>query len=291
MSPTPFTYLVCNTVLATAIEIPELVQRSDEETQVTVEWDPSAVGSIDQNGLSATIEYGTISVPTPDRLIVRPAPTASAEATRQLLLGSGLRLLFHRRGNLVFHASAVDIDGVAVGFLGAAGAGKSTTAGAFAVAGYDVLADDVVVVANSSSPIIPRSVAGVKLDEAAAAAFGFEPIEPKSDDPPARRYHRTPTHSNRDDCPLGRWYLLTEGSSVSVTALEPGDAVFELMRYSYTEYKANDTDRDDITAHFHRCGALAESVGVRRLNRPARFDALSDVVAAVEEDLACGTIE
>jgi hypothetical protein len=47
------------------------------------------------------------------------------------------------RGVCCLHASVVVVDGWAVALLGSAGAGKSTTAAAFARQGYPVLSDDV----------------------------------------------------------------------------------------------------------------------------------------------------
>ncbi|WP_373540729.1 hypothetical protein [Chamaesiphon sp.] len=60
------------------------------------------------------------------------------------LLGPMLGFVLRLRGTVCLHASAIAIDGRVVVLVGAAGAGKSTTAAAFARAGYPVLSDDVV---------------------------------------------------------------------------------------------------------------------------------------------------
>jgi len=52
------------------------------------------------------------------------------------------------RNRTCLHASAVVVDGRILALLGAKGAGKSTSAAAFARAGYPVLADDIVVLAE-----------------------------------------------------------------------------------------------------------------------------------------------
>lgn len=46
---------------------------------------------------------------------------------RSLILGRAMGTLLHQRGYLVLHASAVNIDGGAIAFLGWRGNGKSTT--------------------------------------------------------------------------------------------------------------------------------------------------------------------
>ena len=53
-------------------------------------------------------------------------------------------LLLRFRGVTCLHASAVAIGGSVIAFVGAEGAGKSTTAAAFARAGYAAVSDDVV---------------------------------------------------------------------------------------------------------------------------------------------------
>ena len=251
---------------------------------MTIECDSSPSPSAGPDALSATLSTGSVVVPSTDRLVVQPSKGTTDEAMRQLVLGMGIRLLFHRRGNLVFHASAIDIDGTAVAFLGGSGTGKSTTAAAFVDAGYDVLADDVVVVSDPSTPTVPRCFAGVKLDRATGAAYGLETVDGDADGGPRRRYHRTPTHFDNDECPLERMYLLAEGDAVAIDPLDPGDAMFELMRYSYSSYDGDDGDRDAVSEHFYRCGTLARSVDVRRLHRPPHLESVSDVVRAVTGD-------
>lgn len=59
------------------------------------------------------------------------------------ILGPLLGFLLHLRGLIPIHASAVDIGGSAIMFIGVSGAGKSTTAAAFARQGYPILADDI----------------------------------------------------------------------------------------------------------------------------------------------------
>jgi hypothetical protein len=58
--------------------------------------------------------------------------------------GPVLAFVLRLRGAVPLHASAVAIDNRGVLFVGEAGAGKSTTAAAFATLGYPVLSDDIV---------------------------------------------------------------------------------------------------------------------------------------------------
>ena len=72
----------------------------------------------------------------PDALALEDAAT--------YLLGSISGFVLRLRGITSLHASAIAIDGAAVAVTGPAGAGKSTTAAAFAARGRAVLSDDVV---------------------------------------------------------------------------------------------------------------------------------------------------
>jgi hypothetical protein len=69
---------------------------------------------------------------------------SSLEDAATYLLGPVLGLLLRFRGVTCLHASAVIIGDSAVAFVGSEGAGKSTTAAAFARSGCAVLSDDVV---------------------------------------------------------------------------------------------------------------------------------------------------
>ena len=66
------------------------------------------------------------------------------DMVRLLLTGSALTALLQQRNMVTLHASAVLIDGHAVGFYGNSGAGKSTTAAVLAGQGFPLIADDVL---------------------------------------------------------------------------------------------------------------------------------------------------
>jgi hypothetical protein len=89
-------------------------------------------------------------------------PTASSlEDTQSYLVGPILGLLLRLRGIVCLHASAVNISDRAVVFVGPEGAGKSTTAAAFARRGYKALSDDIVALVNCGDhfemlPAYPR---------------------------------------------------------------------------------------------------------------------------------------
>lgn len=70
--------------------------------------------------------------------------SSSIENALSYLVGPIMGLLLRLRGAVCLHASAVNITDRAVVFVGSEGAGKSTTAAAFAKQGFPVLCDDIV---------------------------------------------------------------------------------------------------------------------------------------------------
>jgi hypothetical protein len=78
----------------------------------------------------------------------RWSEASSFEDAASYLLGPVFGYLLRLRGVTCLHASAVQCGGRAVAFIGAEGAGKSTTAAAMALRGHAVLSDDIVALAE-----------------------------------------------------------------------------------------------------------------------------------------------
>lgn len=73
---------------------------------------------------------------------------ATLEDTATYLLGPVAGFLLRLRGRVPLHGSGIVVDGGVVGLVGASGAGKSTTAAAFAARGVPVLADDILALSR-----------------------------------------------------------------------------------------------------------------------------------------------
>jgi hypothetical protein len=85
----------------------------------------------------------------PDRLTL--------EDTAVFLRGSILGFVLRLRGLTPLHASAVAVGNQAIALVGPAGAGKSTTAAAFARLGYPVLSDDIVPLLDRGDSFLVQS--------------------------------------------------------------------------------------------------------------------------------------
>jgi len=82
--------------------------------------------------------------------------TLTLEDAVVYLLGPVLGFVLRLRGITCLHASAISVGDRAVVLLGPAGAGKSTTAAAFAKLGYPVLSDDVLALSDQNTTFLAQ---------------------------------------------------------------------------------------------------------------------------------------
>ena len=107
-------------------------------------WDGRYIGLFYNDGARFAIsrEGNEIRADWPDGYILEDACT--------YLIGPVLAFALRLRGGTCLHASAIAGDR-AIALLGVPGAGKSTTAAAFARLGYSILSDDVAVLDDQGS--------------------------------------------------------------------------------------------------------------------------------------------
>jgi hypothetical protein len=92
-----------------------------------------------------------------DYVLGRMPPDSTVADMATYLTGPVLGFLLRMRGVVSLHASAVEIDGHAVAFVGDAGAGKSTTAAMFAQLGYRIVTEDVAALSCEGGRLLVRS--------------------------------------------------------------------------------------------------------------------------------------
>lgn len=225
---------------------------------------------------------GTVLVSDGESIVVEPAGDVEPAVIRQLVLGRGLRLLLHQRGYVVLHASTAIVDGQAVSFVGESGQGKSTTVAGFYGEGHDVAADDVTPVDPETAEVLV-GFQQVKLDRAAVEAVSTA-LRSADATGLARQYYAVPGEVERESVSLGRVYLLDDGPAVRIESVPPSGRPYHLMRSATAAYDSVDDEAVEET--LEDCARLGAAVPVKRLERPREYDALPDVVRAVEDDLA-----
>lgn len=219
-------------------------------------------------------------------IIVEPHPGVDGNLLRSFLLGSAVGVALDQRGLLTLHASAVEIDGCAVAFIGWKGFGKSTTAAALHARGHRLLTDDILALdLAGDAPVIYPGFAQLKLRPDAASSVVAQPellprLHPEID----KLAHRPTAGFSLDPLPLRGIFLLDQGERPEVTPLRPHETFFALVCHSYAQrfLKAPSA----TAAHFRQCERLAASVPVQRLRRPYRLEGLPDVLDLVETHVA-----
>lgn len=284
-------YTAYGLVVDSEVELPELdPSRSDPDVRVRLgdvpesPEDPVEDGRLYRtpNGHYVTFEtIGSVHVSDGRSMVVEPADDVDPEPLRQLVLGRGFRLLLHQRGYVVLHASTAVIDGRAVAFVGESGQGKSTTVAGFYSEGHAVLADDVTPVDPDTAEVVP-GFQQVKLDPEAVAGVETT-LESTTASGLAREYYGVPSEFDAERVPLRCAYLLADGPEIRIEPVPPSGRPFHLMRSSASACES--TDHEAVESTLDDCARLSSKVPVKRLERPREFDALPDLVSAVEADL------
>jgi hypothetical protein len=230
--------------------------------------------ALERNGQEAFADW-------PDRLTL--------EDISPYLVGPVLGLVLRLRGMFPLHASAVNIGDHAIALLGPAGAGKSTTAGAFARFGYRVISDDVVALRQEGSGFfIPPGYPRVNLwAESVQALFGANATLPLIS--PDWDKHFMPLDQDSQfetrSLPLGAIYVLQKReaglSSPVVENMTGAEAFLALLGNTYMNYWPDPKMRRH---EFEVIGRVLAQVPVRRVRAAADPSLLFDLCESIAAD-------
>jgi hypothetical protein len=206
------------------------------------------------------------------------------------LLGSIFGVLCHQRGIPPLHASAVDVAGGCVAFIGASGAGKSTLGAALAGRGHQVIADDLCFLQFDEEGEVQvwPNVSRIRLWEDAMTNLGY--VGPNVE-PVWRGWSKYfiplyPLRNPTEPRCLRRIYQISTasyGDSASVNRVYGAEAIEILMQNVYRLGLAEHMGYKP--ASFMLCATVARSVPVFRFNRPSGFDVLREGVELLEDHL------
>lgn len=225
-------------------------------------------------------EVGVFLISDGNRIKIIPAPSCSEQTIRLYLLGTVMSILLYQRGLLVLHGSVVEIGQRAAIFLGASGAGKSTTTAALQANGHRILADDIAAIDPSHSPVmVAAGSPQIKLGTEVIETLGYEsktlhPLHSLK----GKKGYRFHNDFSLKALPVHRIYVLTFGSEFCISALKPQDAVIELVRHS----RPTTLKFCGGAHHFLQCAQLAKVFPVYRLERPRSIEMLPQFSKFVE---------
>lgn len=292
-----FSYFAYGLRIESEIAIPEFIEAElDCDAQVTIrlEYERSLMEYLPEQVIDEAAYFkltrtdsvfyirnvGLFFVSAGAKIFIIPAPDVSESLLRSYIVGTVMGILLYQQGLLVLHASAVNVHGEAVAFLGVSGEGKSSTAAAFQAANYDVMTDDVApVILGGAEPVLIPGFPQIKLSREIATALDhdFESLLPLASTPIKRGYRLAQTF-NQTPLPLKHIYVLTSDSDFGIERLNHQEAVVELSRHSRPSTLFHKPD----VQHFLQCTSLAKACPVYRLKRPRNIALLPELVHQVE---------
>jgi hypothetical protein len=217
---------------------------------------------------------------------------SSAEEAATYILGPVLGLLLRFRGVTCLHASAVAIGGSVIAFIGAEGAGKSTTAAAFVRAGYAAVSDDVVALVERDgnffvSPTYPHLCLWPESVEMLyGTADALPPFVPNWE---KRRLSSEHGGARFEDgaLPLRALYLLDEIRDEPGPHVEAVTGQIGFLALVANSYATNMLDSEMRANEFRTLSNLVAKVPLRRLFTSKGQLPPADLCQVVLRDLAC----
>ena len=196
-------------------------------------------------------------------------------------LSEALGLILFQKGYFLLHGSAVRIGDKGVVFLGEPGAGKSTTVAACAQKGYTVISDDMVCIqvneegnlllipAFSQIKIWQRTVDGLQLHQ--------EKMAPVREGVDKFSWHDSITFEENAVPLTAIFVLLPPNEPGSTTDQIPASQVpVELLHhFPLADALLNGKSLED---YFKKSVAIAQTIPLFRMSRPANFAALYEFV-------------
>ena len=224
--------------------------------------------------------------------------TPPDETARHLLLDQVLPLALTLRCRTALHATAVQTPFGACAFMGSAGAGKSTLAASFLLAGYPALSDDCLALEEEDAQILAiPAYPGLRLWDDVLETFDIDQHQSQ----PVAHYtsKRRPILEERmrtfpeTPQPLARLYSLVwmaeeNRDCLAAPRIEPLSRQAGFMELLQFTFLLDPTDQTMLTRQFHFLSGVASRVPIRRLHLPNSFSALPAVREAILADLRNG---
>ncbi|NBB86103.1 MAG: hypothetical protein GVY12_07800 [Bacteroidetes bacterium] len=209
------------------------------------------------------------------------------EMTRMCITNLAMGIILHQRNVFTLHASAAEIDGEAVVFLGDKGAGKSTMVTALSRRGHKVITDDVLGVLTDADEGQVRVVPGyaqVKLlPDAVAHVLNDDPEHyQRVYAATPKRIHTLAGSRTGASIPLRTVYRLSRGDQVAVEPIAPQQAFLTLMRQAYLRRLIQPTQA--AAWYLKACTTVANEVGIYHLRRPRDFALFPQIIQYIEEN-------
>lgn len=209
------------------------------------------------------------------------------EMTRMCITNLAMGIVLHQRKVLTLHASAAEVNGEAVVFLGEKGAGKSTMVTALSRRGHKVITDDVLGVLTSANEdrvhVVPGYAQVKLLPDAVEHVLDDDPEQYQRvyADTPKRVHTLKGSHTDMS-IPLRTIYLLSLADRIDVEPMAPQQAFLTLMRQAYLRRLIKPTKA--AAWYLKACSKIANGAEIYHLRRPRDFSLFPQIIQCVEQD-------
>lgn len=220
-------------------------------------------------------------------ITVVPGPAADEESLRLFVGGAGIGVVLHQRGQLVLHGSAVAIQGQAIGFVGAKGWGKSTTATALHRRGNPLVTDELLVIDldQSHAPTVRQGSLYLKLWHDALLGTGWMPESARPVLPGADKFYVGASMMAPRRTPLQRLYLLDVGDRLAMEPMQAAAAFFGILPHLYvSRFGTPFLQAVGSKAAFSQLAAVLKQIETIRLIRCKDLSQLPDIARLIEAD-------
>ena len=218
-------------------------------------------------------------------------PASTLEDTTSYLLGPVFGLWLRLRGVTCLHASAVSIENHCVAFVGAEGAGKSTTAAAFARQGCGVISDDIVALVEREGAfhVKPAYPHLCLWPESVEMLFGSSEALPRFSTGWEKRrlaLGDQGTRFEKRSLPLGAIYLLGDHRPDQAPFLEAVRPQAGLLSLVADTFANKILDREMRAREFAVLSRLVTTVPIRRIHPHKDPSRLEELCAVIHKDFA-----
>lgn len=228
-------------------------------------------------------DIGKFKITCGNEIIIKPASGVNDVLFRSFILGTVMTSLLYQRGLFVLHASAVNVNGEVVAFLGNKGYGKSSTAMTFYKAGYPIIADDYITIKPNSVPLVYPGFPSLRLSYKSRDHGDFSRDRVYYKDIEIDKIH-VPADSNfsLDKMPLKKLYVLKRGNQFKIREFKPQEALMKLVENTFgiSRFK-----KPDFVDNLKQCSSLLDHVDISLLEVPDSLEELQKIVDLIKKDI------
>lgn len=293
-------YGICGLRVASALALPGMHQAAvaAQRPDVTIRFDavPASLPGATASGPNWQLagEHFLLRIPGIARFLLTAGRDVAIEREPQsdpadipaFLAGTVLGILLHQRGQIVLHASAVEVNGKAILFGGRSGTGKSTLAAALAQRGLPLVTDDICAISIGADgvPMVAPDGRQLKLWTQAIDSLDLAARRGTRVRGRIEKFYVEPSGVFDRALPLAAIYALREARPPHAAGIEVPNAVDAALVLRRIAYRPQLVKRmGQHAGYFHAAATVASNAGVYYLTRPLNFALMPAVIAQLQQ--------